>query len=519
MASDVAILQEEVRKKDGTIAELDRLVKRQQATIEQMQQRMNDMLRKLYGRGSEKLDINQLLMDGVILDADREINATQAAEAVETTAPAPEPRRKPRRNGRCPLPEHLPRHEIIIPVPEEQRRCPITGKERPVIGYEEAEKLEYIPETLRVNVYKREKLGSPMGAEEGGVLTAELPPAVVERCLADTGMLAHVSVAKFDDHLPLYRLERILARQGVPLTRQTMAGWLGRLGEGLSVLRDLLGTRILESGVVLHDDTPVRMLDPGAGKTRESRLWVAVSGAGPPMVHFTFSTSRKQETPIDFFRGYDGALMCDEYAGYANVDCATLMSCWAHARRYVEKAKMIEPAFATELLLEIATLYLIEKRIAAASDEERLRVRRTESAAQLQKVFDLAASREFRPRSPMYTATQYILKNRVRLSHYTENPQLPIDNNAAERAIRRVAIGRKNWLFLGSETGGQTAAVLMSLLGSCWANRANAWAYLKDVLDRLPTHPRDQLDALLPHRWIEAHPEARLPDQNARRQD
>ena len=159
-----------------------------------------------------------------------------------------------------------------------------------------------------------------------------------------------------------------------------------------------------DSGVVLHADTPVHMLDPGAGKTKETRLWVAVSGAGPPLVHFTFSLSRKQKTPKDFFAGYTGALMCDEYAGYANVDCARLLSCWSHARRYVEKAKTVEPAFATEVLLEIARLYRIENRIRDASDAERLTVRQTESTKQLDVVFDLLQSREFRPQSPMRRA-------------------------------------------------------------------------------------------------------------------
>jgi hypothetical protein len=321
-------------------------------------------------------------------------------------------------------------------------------------------------------------------------------------------------VAKFDDHLPLYRQERILLRQGVEVSRKTMAGWLRGMAAGLSRLSDLIAEQILASGVVGHDDTPVKMLDPGAGKTKKTRLWVAVSGAGPPLVHFSFSLSRHQKAPINFFRGYDGDVICDDYAGYPNVDCRRLLYCWAHARRYVEKAKNVEPAFATEVLLEIAQLYRIEKRIRDASEEERRRVRQSQSVEQLDKIFALLESRTFRPKSPMQKAIEYILDNREGLRYFAEDPRLPIDNNAAERAIRRVAIGRKNWLFLGSETGGRTAAILMSLLGTCWANRVNAWAYLKDVLDRMPSTPEDQLQQLLPHNWIEDHPEARLPKQD-----
>jgi len=510
MAAVVTELREELRKRDDLILEMDGQNKRLQATIETMQEQMNDLLRRLYGRKSEKLDINQLLMDGVILSAD----ADEAKEepTFESETPA-KPRGKRKHPGRRPLPEHLPRHEIIIPVPEEEKICPETGESRPFMGYEQTEKLEYISETLRVNVYKREKYGSPMGAEENGVVTAPVPPAVLDRCLADTGMLAHVAVSKFDDHLPLYRQERMLLRQGVEISRKTMAGWMAGVGAGSSGLWELLKRRILDSGVVFHDDTPVKMLDPGAGKTKETRLWVAVSGAGPPLVHFSFSLTRKQDHPQEFFSGYSGALMCDDYAGYANVDCALLLSCWAHARRYVEKAKAVEPAFATEVLLEIAALYRIEEQIAGRPEPERREVRQSQSAAQVQRIFALLESRTFRPKSPMYKAIYYILHNRGQLMCYTQDPSFPIDNNTAERAIRRVAIGRKNWLFLGSETGGETAAILISLLGTCWANRVNAWAYLKDVLDRLPTLPEDRLEELLPHEWIKNHPGARLPQQ------
>jgi len=356
MAAALAVLQNEVRKKDETILQLDRQIKRQQATIERMQQQMDELLRHRYGRRSEKLDINQLLMDGLVLDADGEAQPPEPPPSAELPAKA---RRKSKHRGRRPLPDHLPRNEIIIAAPEEEKICASTGQPRPFIGYEDSEKLEYIPETLQVNLYRREKYGSPMGAEEDGVFTAALPPTVVARCSADTGMLAHVGVAKFDDHLPLYRQERILLRQGVEVSRKTMAGWLRGMAAGLGRLSDLIAEQILASGVVGHDDTPVKMLDPGAGKTRKTRLWVAVSGAGPPLVHFSFSLSRHQKVLINFFRGYGGAVICDDYAGYPNVDCGRLLYCWAHARRYVEKAKNAEPAFATQVLLEITQLYRI----------------------------------------------------------------------------------------------------------------------------------------------------------------
>jgi len=327
-------------------------------------------------------------------------------------------------------------------------------------------------------------------------------------------MLAHVAVSKFDDHLPLYRLEKMLSRQGVLVSRKTMAGWLAALAQGLRPLAQLTKQLILESGVIYHDDTPVKMLDPGMGKTKETRLWVAASGSGPPLIHFAFSTSREQKLPIDFFSGYQGAVMCDEYAGYRNIDCQTLLSCWAHARRYLENAKQLEPLFVAEALLGIAGLYKIEKESKDLSAPERQSLRLEKSQPVLEKLFRHLESKTFRPGSPVSKAQGYILGHRKGLSAYIKDGRFPIDNNVAERAIRRVAIGRKNWLFLGSENGGESAAILMTLLGSCWANQINAFTYLKDIIERLPSHPKDRLEELLAPQWIVAHPEHRLPKQN-----
>ncbi|MDT9257121.1 MAG: transposase [Limnospira sp. PMC 1254.20] len=201
----------------------------------------------------------------------------------------------------------------------------------------------------------------------------------------------------------------------------------------------------------------------------------------------------------------------DEYAGYANVECGVMQSCWAHARRKIIDDCKSQAPYQARVLLEIAALYAIEERIRDASPEERARVRDTESRAQLAKVFEAVESKSYTPGSDPGKAQQYILGHRKQLSAFVEDGRLPIDNNAAERAIRRVAIGRKNWLFLGSETGGATAATLMSLLGSCWANRVDPVAYLTDVIIALPVTPSGEIDSLLPHNWMKRHPESLLP--------
>ncbi len=481
------------------------------AQLKLLQQQMEIMIKRMYGKSSEKLDPKQTLMDELML----QVEGTTAPVVAPASAKAEaQPKKKSKRNGRMPIPEHLKRNVIDLDVPESEKICPVTGKERPFIGYEETEKYHYVKESLEVNVYRRAKYGSVMGAEENGVAIASLPECMIPRCLADASMLAHVAVSKFDDHLPLYRIEKQFLRQGVSISRKTMADWLSALSQGLSPLANHIKQHILKTGVVHHDDTPVNRLDPGVGQTVESRMWVAVSGKGPPLVHFSFSPSRKQGHVTSFFRGYSGAVMCDEYGGYPNIDSGVTQSCWAHVRRKFHDAKLSEPAFAEEILLEIAGLYRLEKKIKDHSSEERTRVRHEESRAQAEKIFLKLQSASFLPKSPIMKAVNYALGHRKGLMAYLENEELPIDNNPAERAIRRVAIGRKNWLFLGSEHGGETAATLMTLLGSCWANRVNAQDYLTDVIGHLRNVPPENYDAWLPHEWLKAHPEALLPDQN-----
>ena len=502
-------------ERDAQIAELSRLVQSLQATIQRQQVTINDLIRMLYGKRSEKLDPNQILMESLIIDA------TGAASPDTQLIPAPvaeeptTPKRKSQHRGRVPFPEHLPHEEVIIPVAEEDKVCPESGEPRQFMGYEESKKLDYVPETLKVVVYKREKWGSPVGAEEEGVVTAPRPEAAVE-CMADTGLLAQVVISKFEDHLPLYRQERVFARQGVAVTRQTMAGWACGVANAVRPVVRLMRSRILDGPYVHHDDTPVKMLDPGAGKTKETRLWVAVGGDQQQYVHFEFTTNRSNDGPVRFFRDYVGHLMCDEYSGYSAVcgeDSQVIgLSCWAHARRYFDKAKLVESEAATRILAMIAQLYHIESLYREKGLDDLGRARIEQSRPQLERIKEaLEADRQkWLPQSPMAKATEYVLKRWDAFTRYTTNPVLPIDNNAAERAVRAVAIGRKNWLFLGSENGGDTAAILMSIIGTAHHLGMNSWMYLNDVLKRLPSTPEDQLDQLLPDVWLSNNPKAKI---------
>jgi len=496
------------------LAAKDEVIEKLGTQLKRLQEQFELMVKRMYGKKSEKLDPDQTLMEEMMLSV--EGTMAPVIQAPEPTEAESKPKKKNKRNGRMPIPDHLKQNIIDLDVPENEKVCPVTGKERPLIGHEETKKYHYVKETLEVNVYRRAKYGSPMGAEENGVVVADLPECMIPRCMADASMLAHVAVSKFDDHLPLYRIEKQFMRQGAKISRKTMADWLRQLAEGLKPLEKRIKERILETGVVHHDDTPVKRLDPGMGKTAEGRLWVAVSGQGPPLVHFSFSPNRRQGHVLSYFRDYSGAVMCDEYAGYDNMDFGVKQSCWAHVRRKFNDAKLSEPVFAEEVLHAIAKLYKLEKKIKELNPEDRAKVRDVESRAQAKKVFELLESRPSLPASSIGKAVKYALGHKKGLMAYLDDERLPIDNNPAERAIRRVAIGRKNWLFLGSETGGETAAVLMTLLGSCWANRVNAQDYLTDIIEKLPSTPEDQLDTLLPDQWIKTHPEAVLPDQNWR---
>lgn len=507
-----ALLAEKVVAFQTLLAEKNALVEKLGTDLEKLRHQFDLLIKKMFGRSSEKLDPNQLLLEGLMLQA----QDTFAPVLEKPEFPAkPSPISNPsKRNGRMPIPEHLKRNEFVIEPPESEKVCPVTGEPRPCIGEEVTEKYHYVRETLEVNRYIRKKYGSPMGAEENGVVIAPPPPSLLPRCLADASMLSHIAVSKFDDHLPLYRLEKMFARQGAPISRKTMSDWMRNLAEGLQPLEKRIAELILECGVTHHDDTPVKRLDPGAGQTKESRVWVAVSGQGPPLVRFSFTPDRKQKHVVDFFRGYGGAIMCDEYAGYANTDHGVMQSCWAHARRKIYEGCVSQPGYRDDVLREITKLYAIEAKIRDQSAEERSEARRTESREQLAKVFKAVESKTFTPGSEMGKAQYYVLAHRKQLCAFAEDQRLPIDNNPAERAIRRVAVGRKNWMFLGSETGGETAATLMTLLGSCWANRVNAQAYLEDVIRELPGKQGHELDTLLPHVWLERNPEARLPEQN-----
>ena len=487
------------------IVQLLSLIEKRGQTIEQLQQQLAALTRRLYGRSSERFDPNQVLMDEVMITALEQRGAAPApvVQVVEKHT------RKVTPHGRTIFPETLRHEEVIIPVPENERVCPITGQERPVIGYEECKKLEYRAPEVWVRVYKREKRGSLPKAEEVGVVTAPPPEGPIAKGSLDNGLLAHLVVSKFVDHLPLYRQEKIFKRLGVTLNRRTLCDSLLQAAVPLQGLAELVRQRILANRVVHHDDTPVDLQGEEGGRgIREARYWAStVPVRAGPWVHFTFTLTREGKHVTEFFDGYQGAVMSDDFSGYGMLDPSRVvrLCCWAHARRKFFEAQSASPLEATEMLERIKGLYTLEGSVPAdpQHDGERLRLRQEQAVPLLEGIHERLSAWALTalPKSPLGKAVAYTVSNWKMLTAYVEDPVRPIDNNPAEQVIRPVALGRKNWLFVGSERGGQAAATYMTLLASCQRTGLNPYDYFRDLFARIMAHPAHRLDQLLPDIW------------------
>ena len=517
-----ALLEEQVRQLTASFEEQTRrLTETSQQVIENletkirlMQQRMDDLLRKVYGRSSEKINPDQLLMNELLLSLEKNIPApVTTPESSATTVEIKAHTRH--KHGRSPFPEHLKREEHLLDVKEEDKVCPC-GKPKKQIGTDVTERIDCQPAMLFVNAYLRPKYACPdCTCEHGTVTQAPAAEGPINRCEADAGMLAKVAVDKFEHHLPLFRQEVIMERLGVNISRQVMSDWMESIAAVLMPLYELMRKAILECDIVLNDDTPVDMRNGPAPGVRTARIWATLGGEGLKYTLYNFTLDRGGDGPEEFFKGYKGYLLADAFAGYNGLFKPTRegkpsdiihSGCWVHARRYFKKAQDSAPREAMEMLTMISTLYKIEEDIKRLPPDERKAVRQDKSLRLIQdKIYPwlqkMLTRGDILPQSPLRKAIEYTLGIWKPLNVYLEDGRLPIDNNLAENAIRPIAIGRKNWLFVGSETGGHTAAVLMTFAATCRKNKINTWEYLKDVLQRIQSHPVKRLHELLPDQW------------------
>jgi transposase len=512
IAQKDSLILEITAQKDFQIGELTRKLESTQRQLTTLQHQMEQMLRRLYGRKSEKLNPNQMMFDSIVLESLQQ-DAPQMPPEALAKQEVSKPRKTSQHHGRVPIPEHLERVEILLDIPEEQKVCPETGEPLKVISVEVSEKLEYRPGKLIVNVYKRPQYASPESDDSfGGVIAAPMPDHPIAKCKADVGLLSYLIVSKFADHLPLYRQDGIFEREGVTIPRATQSSWLMQVYESIRILEEAYRRAVLEGDVAFTDDAPVPLQVKGNGKLKKARLWVYVRGGpGPPLVAYDFSIDRSKKRPLDFFKDYQGYVHADAYSGYDELfkkKGIIEVGCWAHARRKFDEATSSRPTEATDILARIARLYHeVETPCAGMEPEQRRRFRQEHAAPLLAGIFAKLEETRFQttPSEPLRKAIDYALNQRTALCRYLEDGRLRPDNNLAENAMRPVALGRKNWLFVGSERGGRAAALFMGLIASCKAREINPWEYFNDMLRRIMSHPVNRLRELLPDKWEPLH--------------
>ncbi len=384
--------------------------------------------------------------------------------------------------------------------------CPDCGSQLRHFGDDVSEQLEYVPESFKVIRHVQPKF-TCTGCDR--VVEAPAPSRPIERGLAGPSLLAHVIVSKYADHLPLFRQSEIYARQGVEISRSTLAGWVGAASDLLGPLVEAIGKHVFAGRKLHADDTPMPVLAPGNGKTKTGRLWTYVRDDRPagdetaPAVWFAYSEDRRGEHPRQHLRNFKGALQADAYAGFHHLysDHIYEAACWAHARRKFHEIHVVHASpTTTEALVRIGALYAIEDEIRGKPIETRLSARQARARPLLDDLrkWMEKALRSLSAKSETAGAIRYALLRWRALTRYSEDGLLEIDNSAAERALRAVALGRKNFLFAGSDSGGERAAAMYTLIGSAKLNGFDPELYLRTVLAQIAEHPISQIQDLLP---------------------
>lgn len=484
---------------------------------EQLKLRLAKLLRERFGASSEKLRsaIEQLELG--LEDLEEQIAETTPAEPEPPAAPAASEttRRKPVRK---PLPATLPRDIVEHAAP---CACPQCGGTLRPLGEDVTEVLDYVPGAFRVIRHVRPKL-SCRSCES--IAQAPAPELPIRRGLAGPGLLSHVLVAKYCDHLPLYRQAEIYARNGIDLDRSTLADWVGQTAALMRPLVEAVGAHVMTAERVHADDTTVPVLDPGRGKTKTGRLWCYArddrpfGGQAPPAVLYCYSPDRKGEHPRAHLASFRGILQADGYAGYAGLydRGVTEAACWAHARRkFFDVHASNQSPLAHEALQRIAALYAVEAAIRGQPADVRLRVRSEQSAALFTGLKDWLEGtlRRVSGKSDLAGAIRYTLSRWNALTLVLRDGRACLDNNAAERSMRPMTLGRKNWLFAGSDAGGERAAAIYSLTETAKLNALDPEDYLRQVLERIAEHPVKRVHELLP--WNLTGVRARLDQRNA----
>jgi transposase len=506
-----ALVLATVAERDAAVVERDTLL----AQNDRLRHLLLKLTRMQFGARSERLPEEQLQLG---LEALEQAIAKGDAEAEKQNPELRKENAAKRRASRGALPAHLPRIEVTL-APEDTA-CPCCRAAMTVIGEDTSERLDVIPAQFRVIVTRRPKLACR--ACPGTVVQAPAPARLIEGGIPTEALVAHVLVARYADHLPLYRQAQILARQGVILERSTLSFWMGYAAAEVAPVVARLREMLLESVRIFADETVVPVLDPGRGRTKQGYFWAIArddrpwGGSQPPAVVYSYAPGRGHIHANALLGGYRGILQCDGYAAYKKFAGSksadmpvTLAFCWSHVRRgFYDLAKTKAP-IAMEALERIAALYAIEARIRGNSAADRLAVRQAESkalVADLQVWFEIQIAK-LPARGPTAEAIGYALRHWDGLERFLEDGRIELDTNSVERAMRPVALSRKNSLFAGSDEGGENWACLASLIETCKLNGVNPQAYFEDLLTRLVNGwPQSSIDELMPWHWVPEQP-------------
>ncbi len=473
------------------------------AEVDRLRLIIQRLQRTQFGRRSERLDGDQLALGLEDLDADiARARAPATAAAVEDADLEPTSRRPA-------LPDHLSREDTTLDV--EDHICPCCGGALHAIGESVSEMLDFVPARLRVLRIRRPKYGCRAC---GTIHQAAAPERPIAKGMASPGLLAHVLVSKYCDHTPLYRQAQIFARHGVEIDRSTLANWVGGACWWLEPLQARLAAHVFASGKVFADDTPIPVLDPGRGRTKTGRLWVYARddrpwvGPDPPAAVYFYSPDRKAERPASHLQGFRGVLQVDGYAGFERLTARgdiVLAACWAHTRRkFYDVHEATASPIAAEALRRIAELYAFEASIRGRTAKQRQHIRDASSRPLLDAMKPWLETELARipGRGALAEAIRYALSRWPALCRFVDDGRIELDNNPVERAIRPIALGRKNHLFAGSDGGGARWATVCSLITTAKLNNVEPFAYLKDVLERMTNgYPMSRLDELLPWNW------------------
>lgn len=473
--------------------------------INSLQEQLDWFKRQIFGKKSEKIITNDT--SPTLFDLN---SYNSAVEGKTKNVRAHVRKSKSDKSNTISFPDDIPVERVVYDLKETEKFCKETGKELVKIGEDVVQKLAHKPGSYYIKEIVRPKYSAP--SNMGSIFMADLRDSFLPRCKADETLLADVLVKKFVDHLPLYRQSEILAREGIQISRQVLSQWVVKCGLALKPLYNELTKYVLESKNVFIDEVPIDMLKPGKGSTLQGYMWVIAGGkeSNPASRIYSFRVNRNYDNVSNLLNNYeDGVVHSDKYGAYetmAHKKAFIWCPCWAHIRRKFFEAVGGDSKF-TELVLDkIRQLFHFEEIAWLNSPEERLRMRQEDEIPIIDEITELVKDRLHKgsilPKSKFKEALGYYLGLIPFLKNYTKHPFARLDNNVAERAVRPLVLGRKNWLFLGNEEGGEAAAIILSLVQTCKALKINPREYLESIMNNLMSHPVNKLKELLPHNWL-----------------